>query len=244
MISIIVPTKDRPDMLRNALTSILKQTYTDFEVIVVNDGGQSIDGLVQDKRIKYILHDVSQGAAAARNTGLTHTEGKYIAYLDDDDIYLKPHLNTLVTAIEKENVDMVYSKCMQAIKDKDGKTLEIKHGFIQPYNPQLLLVTNLMPTLTVLHKKECIDNIGLFDTDLSTHEDWDMWIRMSLRYKIKYIPIFTCMYSRQSGSSLTYTKRQDFDKTRKMLYNRYSKYTTEDIRNLQQNILENYNKGS
>src|SRR3972149_702276 len=104
LVSIIVPTWNRSEMLAEALKSIHNQTYPHFEIIVVNDGGMDVAGIISSlntkNNIRYLVNERSRGAAAARNEGFRVAKGKYIAYLDDDDIYYPDHLATLVSFLE------------------------------------------------------------------------------------------------------------------------------------------------
>ena len=88
-VSVIVPTLNRPEMLKKTLKSILNQTHQNFEIVVVNDGGEDVSEIlnqINDKRINYLTHTKNKGAAAARNTGIKNASGQFIAFLDDDDI--------------------------------------------------------------------------------------------------------------------------------------------------------------
>jgi glycosyltransferase involved in cell wall biosynthesis len=104
LVSVIVPTYNRPDMLVAALQSLLHQTYKHYEIIVVNDCGIGVDHIVdwlnQQGDMTYVRHDRHRGSAAARNTGLKLSRGKYVAYLDDAEIFYPDHLENLVTSLE------------------------------------------------------------------------------------------------------------------------------------------------
>ena len=106
-ISVIVPTFNRPQMLIESVKSILSQTYQNFEILVINDAGEDLSEIlnsVNDKRIRYIQHTENKGRSASKNTGIKSAKGKYIAYLDDDDIYYQDHFETLVNELEKGEI--------------------------------------------------------------------------------------------------------------------------------------------
>jgi hypothetical protein len=107
LVSVIVSTKNHPDMLMTALQSVLSQTYQHYEIIVVNDGGRGVNPMAgwinQQGNITYVRHDRPRGLAAARNTGLKLSRGKYLAYLNDDEILYPDHLETLVTLSSEGN---------------------------------------------------------------------------------------------------------------------------------------------
>ena len=104
-VSVIIPTHNRGEMLRRAIDSVLSQTYKDFELIIVSDGSaDETDKVIvsyTDPRIRFLKHDKSRGASAARNTGIRASIGQYIAFLDDDDEWTLDKLEVQVPVIEK-----------------------------------------------------------------------------------------------------------------------------------------------
>ena len=125
LVSVIVPTYNRPYRLREALQSILTQSLQDFEIIVVNDGETDITSVIEtlphNGRITTVKHDRNRGLAASRNTGLRLAQGTYIAYLDDDDRYYPDHLAVLVNALQKGGFQVAYSDAMRAFEIGDRK---------------------------------------------------------------------------------------------------------------------------
>jgi glycosyltransferase involved in cell wall biosynthesis len=115
---VIESTYNRPDMLVAALQSILSQTYEHYEIILVNDGGVDVGRIVgwldRQGDMTYVRHNRHRGLAAARNTGLKLARGKYIAYLDDEDIFYPDHLETLVTFLEDRDFKLAYTNAARA----------------------------------------------------------------------------------------------------------------------------------
>ncbi len=232
MISVIVPTCNRPDRLREALRSVLAQTYRDFEIIVVNDGTSDIDTLItelnSEGRITCIKHDRNRGLAAARNTGIRAAKGKYVSYLDDDDRYLPDHLETLVTFLERSDRKAaytdawrVYEKCEAGLRIEAARDLPYSHEF----NPANLLVSNYFPVLCVMHERSCIEEVGCFDESLFVHEDWDLWIRMATKFPFQHVKKTTAEFSwRTDGSSMTSGTRDAFFRTTEIIYRKYRPY--------------------
>jgi glycosyltransferase involved in cell wall biosynthesis len=113
MLSVITPTLNRHQLLENALACLAEQTFQDFELIVVNDGGESILSVIKkwDNKlnIRPIELAVKGGPSAARNRGIELSKGKYLSFLDDDDFYLPGHFDNLIQILEKDNLDFVYS---------------------------------------------------------------------------------------------------------------------------------------
>jgi len=232
LVSVIVPTYNRPDMLVATLQSILEQTYKNHEIIVVNDCGVDVADVVgwlnQQGNITYVRHDRNRGLAAARNTGLKLARGKYIAYLDDDDLFYPEHLETLVNCLETTDFSVAYTDAHRAHQGKEKgryattcRDLPYSHDF----NADHLLVANQFPVLCLMHEKACLEKSGLFDESLTTHEDWDLWIRLSLHYPFIHIKKVTCEFSwRQDGSTMTSQKSADFLRTLEIIYAKYQKY--------------------
>ncbi len=232
MVSVIVPTFNRPDRLREALESVLAQTYQDFEIIVVNDGTSDIrpvlDALHAGGRITSITHDRNRGLAAARNSGLRAAKGKYVAYLDDDDRYLPDHLETLVTFLEHSESKAAYTDAwrvhetlQQGRYAEQARDLPYSHDF----NPANLLISNFFPVLCVMHERACLDDVGLFDESLFAHEDWDLWIRMATKYPFAHIRRTTAEFTwRMDGSSMTSGSRDTYWRTTDLIYKKYQPY--------------------
>lgn len=232
MVSIIVPTYNRPQMLNRALKSILNQTYKDFEVFVVNDGGENVENIVtslnKEGKITYIRHGTNRGLATSRNTGIKLARGKYISYLDDDDIFYPSHLETLVNFLELTNYQVAYTDAYYAHQEKENgkyvtKDKTIRHSV--NFDDDLILIGNFIPVICVIHERSCLDKVGYFDENLGSHEDWDLWIRMSREFRFAHIKRVTAEVSwREDGSTMTSGKRLDFLRTLKIIYERTQKY--------------------
>jgi glycosyltransferase involved in cell wall biosynthesis len=228
-VSVILPTFNRPQMLVEALQSVLNQTYRDFEIIVVNDAGtdvrELIDLLNTEGKIRYLCHTRNKDRAAARNSALRVACGKYIAYLDDDDIFYPDHLETLVTLAESGGYEVVYSDAHRAVQRRDGERTWIAARDI-PYSNDFdadrILIENLFPVLCILHERNCVDQIGLFDESLTSHEDWDYWIRLSRVFELVHHRKVTCEFRwREDGSTTTSSRRADFLRTAIMIYDKH-----------------------
>ncbi|MCJ7508208.1 MAG: glycosyltransferase, partial [candidate division Zixibacteria bacterium] len=177
-------------------------------------------------KIVYLRHEDKRGPSAARNTGFKQARGKYIAYLDDDDIYYPNHLETLVVFLERSNYKVAYTDSYQAsqtwITDRYVTIdKEIKYNF--DFDRQKFLVGNYIHIISIVHKKELLDEVGLFDEGLETHEDWDLCIRLSQKYDFYHIKAATAEFrTRDDMSSATSIKRVDFLRTLKLIHKRYS----------------------
>lgn len=229
MVSVIVPTCNRPEMLKTALHSILNQTYDNYEIIVINDYGENVATLLEETgradKIVYINKERKVERSAARNAGLLSSRGKYIAYLDDDDAFYPDHLETLVNLLENSDFKVAYSNAIRAVQQKEGnayRTISKDRPYSCSFDKNRILVDNFIPILCMMHEKNCLDGIGLFDESLTTHEDWDLWIRMSRKFDFYHIAKSTCEFTyREDGNSTTGGKLPLFLKSYKMIYEKY-----------------------
>jgi glycosyltransferase involved in cell wall biosynthesis/glutathione synthase/RimK-type ligase-like ATP-grasp enzyme len=234
-VSVILPTFNRPDMLGTAISSILSQTMQSFEIIVVNDAGADVAPVLEmfsDKgKILHIRHETNRGLAAARNTGIRAARGKYIAYLDDDDIYYPNHLETLVNFLESNDCRVAYTDAVRAVQQNTGdgyQTVEKNVLYSRDFDYDAILVDNFIPVLCVIHEKECLSLSGMFDESLPRHEDWDLWIRMSRHDRFAHLPTVTCEYTyRPDGSGMTSSTLPLFLKTYKAVYRKYENLVAE-----------------
>ena len=233
LVTVIVTTHNRPELLHEAVQSVLNQTLQDFEIIVINDAGIDvapwIRSLGETERIRLQRHPHNRGVGAARNTGIRLARGKYLVYLDDDDLFYPDHLSVLVDAAERSGHALVYSDAHQAsYQQHEGQEIiERKVVYSSDFEFRDLLVGNQMPVLCVLHRRSCIDRVGGFDETLSTHEDWDMWIRILHHNSCTHVRQTTCEYrAQQDHESMTNSRRPDFYRTMKIIYQRYKSWAS------------------
>ncbi len=188
-VSVIIPTYNRAHLLDRAVQSVLTQTFRNFEIIVIDDS--SIDNTEQivaqfkNDRIHYLRHDTNKGGSAARNTGINHARGNFIAFLDSDDEWLPDKLEKQVRVLKNspEETGIVYTDYYRENR-RVQSDFEKHDGNIF----SLILTKNFVGTVsTVLIKKECFEKAGVFDESLPSCQDWDMWIRIANRYQFKYI---------------------------------------------------------
>lgn len=197
LISVIITTyKREEDVVKRAVDSVLNQTYNNIEIIIVDDSPddyerrKNVENMIislKDSRIKYIKHDVNLGACAARNTGIKESKGMYIAFLDDDDEWLPTKLEKQISLISKPNIGLVY--CKQIIYNETfGKTYLDNHKRYKGQVFDKLLRDNFIgSTSFALIRRECFDTCGLFNVNLKSAQDYDMWLRIAKSYSIDYV---------------------------------------------------------
>lgn len=248
LFSIILTTYNRPDLLQDALASVGSQTLRDFEVILINDNGEPVEHLLAayDFPITYIRQGRNQGLSAARNAGLALARGRYVVYLDDDDIYLPNHLAVLAEAFEQHPGSVIYTG-VEYVNEKleDGQRIELGRG--QPFKHEVfdrdrLFVQNYIPVNTWAHPRQMLTTVGEFDTSLAAFEDWDMLLRLATRYPFVHVPTVTSeVHTRAPGAGgdhMLGRERKNFPALYRELYERYSGSASEDLQRGRQQMLE------
>jgi len=200
-ISVIVRTLNRKHLLRKALTSLANQNFRDFAVVLVNDGGDSVQDLVDEFSrhypVAYINHEKSKGRTAALNAGLANTKTKWVAILDDDDIVYPWHLATLYNqTLLKPDGRMFYSNYNRTLYQTTHQNAPILLKGVEPwpYDKDHLWVSNRIPMHSWLIASECFEKVGLFDEHQSMLEDFEFLVRLSKDYPFIHVDRVTCEY--------------------------------------------------
>jgi glycosyltransferase involved in cell wall biosynthesis len=183
-VSVVMPAYNRERYVGEAIESVLAQTFSDFELIVVDDGStdatpQRVASL-RDPRIR-LLRREHRGISAAMNAGLRTARGAYVARLDSDDVWLPALLATQVAVLESRlEVGVVYARAQGM--EADG-TLTTHVWGVAPRYPRdslrSLLHGDCTCNITVVARRECLERAGLYDESLGTNEDWDLWLRVA-----------------------------------------------------------------
>lgn len=201
--SVIIPLYNKEKFIEQTIKSLLNQSFTNFEVIIVNDGSTDgsrsiLNNLINDK---FVIYDQdNQGVSQARNFGIKQAKGQYIALLDADDLWYNNHLLELKKLIESfPNAGLF---CNNYEINYNGKF--IKHAtFNFNYGTECLIINDYFKcsiinsvawTSSVSFTKKYFTNIGMFNTSLRTGQDIDLWIRFALRYDIAFNPTLTMRY--------------------------------------------------
>ncbi|MFI6584915.1 glycosyltransferase family 2 protein [Embleya sp. NPDC050493] len=185
-VSVIVPTRDRTALLADALRSVALQGMRDIEVVVVNDGGADVAGVlplgVRGMTVRLLSFPRSRGPAAARNAGLEIATGRFVAFLDDDDMYLPGHLDRALAALESTGSDAIYADCiLSGDRAKPGETPGSPYHYDFPYDPDMLSVANFVPTTAVVARNPAHTAPASwfrFDPELPLLVDWSLWLRL------------------------------------------------------------------
>lgn len=191
-VSVVIPTFCRPESTKRALSSVVAQTFSDFEIIVVDDGSsddtmQVVQGLGID-RLRVIRHETNRGPAAARNTAVAVAKGEWIAFLDSDDVWKPEKLARQMTRLQAAPANV--SACATGYYlHKGGRELTIIPN-LPPgtFRFNILFGCAISPGTTLLVKRKVFDEIGLFDERLRRLEDWDWLLRYAQHYDIVFVP--------------------------------------------------------
>ena len=185
LVSVIICTYNRPEPLARALDSVLGQDVHDREVIVVDDGSDP-PAVVPSHRAAEVrlIRTEHRGVGAARAAGLDAARGQFIAYCDDDDEWKPNHLGILVDElIRHPDVALVYGDSEWV---QEGTEPSVAYSF--DYDEAQLGGSNFIFATDALHRAGPAREVGGFDPALHRHEDWDLWLRMSRKYRLRHLP--------------------------------------------------------
>jgi glycosyltransferase involved in cell wall biosynthesis len=189
-VSVIIPTYNRLAFLKEAVDSVLQQNFEDFELIVVDDG--STDGTAEairqyGGRVKFISLPDNRGVSAARNRGILHARGKYIAFLDSDDLWVKGKLKIQVDFLdENPQYPLCYTDEIWIRKGKRVNPM-IKHSKYSGWIFEKCLPLCIISPSSAVMRKVLFSKVGLFDEALTICEDYDFWLRVTARFPVFFI---------------------------------------------------------
>lgn len=193
LVSVIIPTYNYAGFVAKAINSVLDQSYSNTEIIVVDDGSTDNTAVVaqqllqQDARVRYV-HQHNQGLSAARNTGIKNAKGEFLVFLDADDVLheekIAAHLEHFAT---DDQMDISYGSSRYFLSDQPEKTYANIALNEQDWMPKVsgdaetvmpaLVVNNIMPVCSAMMRRRVVDVVGDFDITLKSLEDWDYWLR-------------------------------------------------------------------
>jgi LmbE family N-acetylglucosaminyl deacetylase/GT2 family glycosyltransferase len=212
LISVIVRTRDRPQLLAEALASLADGTYRRAEVVLVNDGGKPPavpEGFPFPVVAVNLPHNL--GRAAAANAGIGAASGDWIAFLDDDDLADPEHLATLAGLCSAAGARVVYTDAAVGVYELDPtagwREAARRLPYSRDFDPELLLFDNYIPFNTLLIDRKLLVDVGPLDTDLPFFEDWDLLIRLSEAAPFLHLPQVTAEYRHFRGGHQVFGER-------------------------------------
>ena len=208
LVSVLVRTMpDCGGRLKEAVASIAAQTYQAIHLVVVEDGGQTAQAQLDDIKASGRFQEVTyeplpkSGRCLAGNAALAAAKGELVCFLDDDDLFYADHLEVLVNAwSEKPELGAVYGLAYEVrteiISQDPWVYKDVMHSlmFRQPFSRTLLWHHNFMPIQTVLFQRKLYEQYGGFDPELDNLEDWNLWVRYSLKHDFLMVPKVTSLY--------------------------------------------------
>lgn len=194
-VSVVIPTYNRTDFVRPAILSVLNQTYQDFEIIVVDDGTtkntSDLITALHSKKIKYIRHEYNKGEAETRNTGILNSNGQYIAFLDDDDEWFSEKLKLQVNKIENspQQIGLIYTGLLGCHYRENKLLYQWQYIPLHKGNTYYTLMKKnfIYTPSSVLIRRRCMEQIGLFNPEIAYGLDYDYWIRISEQFDFEYL---------------------------------------------------------
>lgn len=227
-VSVVMAAYNAADFIAEAINSILSQTYTNFELIIVNDGSTdntdiALSSLISDKRIIYIAQK-NAGQTIAKNNGIKAATGEVIGFCDADDYWHPEKLRIQMGILQSDpKIGVVYSD-IQAINHK-GEIIPPSQAFSGKEGNILtdLVFDNFIPFGSVILRKECLKEHGLFNESYRMGIDWDLWLRISTSWQFKYTTERLYFYRQWDGQmSRNYNGRYNGALT--IIQNFYSSY--------------------
>lgn len=205
-ISVVVPAYNASSTIIETIASVQKQTFSDFELIIINDGSTDntleILNTIQDSRIKIFSYE-NGGLSVARNRGISHATGEFIAFLDADDLWASDKLELQLAALKQHpKAGVAYS--WTHFMDEQGESFHADKPIFFEGNvyPQLLVHNFIASGSNPLIRKQAIESVGEFNPSVSGAADWDYWLRLAAQWPFTVVPKPQIFY-RQSSSSMS-----------------------------------------
>jgi len=212
--SIIIPTYNRAPLIEKTINSVLQQTYSNYELIIIDDGStdntkEVVENIIKSNLSKKIIYKYQKNSerAASRNNGLKNSCGDYIIYFDSDDTLYQNHLEVANKYILKhkfpEFIHLRYD-----IKNSNGEKYAEGPIYKSSPNKQLILGNFLSCNGVILKREIALQNQFNEDRVLSAAEDWELWIRLAVKYPIHYINTITSSIYNHDARSVVVTDKK------------------------------------
>lgn len=206
LVTVVMPSYQKERFIAQAIDSVLAQTYPSLELIVVDSSTDGTPGILERYGLRIqVIRAEPRGISAARNVGIRAAQGKYIAFLDADDTWVPSKLEKQIAALERNPAAGLV--CSDVLF-RDGRGVRPGRAFAgaQPRAGMVLadIFTNsFLGTLTVVARRECFDDVGMFDEGITASEDHDMWLRISRKWAVDFVdePLAEYRYSPDQASA-------------------------------------------
>jgi glycosyltransferase involved in cell wall biosynthesis len=213
LVSVVIPTFNRGYCLTKTVTSVLRQSYKNFEILICDDGSTDdsykIVSAIKDKRVKWIRGTHSGTPAVPRNNGLKNSKGEYIAFLDSDDFWVKDKLKIQMTyLLLNQNIQ---AACTNAFINQSNKAyLDFDHKKIVLNMEKLLQSNDVISSSMIVHRSIFDKSLGFNeDNDIKGYEDYEKWLKVSYFTEIHLLNIPLIFYAANSEDSIRILKKND-----------------------------------
>ena len=221
LVSIIVRTCGRPAVLRETLCSLQQQTYPNFEVVIVEDGEPVSKNMIEaefyNMNIIYVASGEKIGRCKAGNLAMKMAKGKYLNFLDDDDLFYADHIEVLVYTLQHTTCRAAYSFAFETpieIKSKKPYVYEVKHYYgihKQKFDKLMLCHHNYIPIQAIMFEKSLFEEYGGLDENVDALEDWDLWVRYSLYTDFECVEKTTSIYRVPFDQQINQKRQRELD---------------------------------
>lgn len=205
LITVIIPAYNAERTIVQTIASVQKQTFSDFEIILIDDGSTDrtleLLGSIQDERLK--IHSYSNGGLPiARNRGIAHATGEFISFLDADDLWTVDKLELQLAALQQNpKAGVAYSWTCNMSEKGDSFYPGQSVSFEGNVYAKLLVSGNFIASgSNCLIRKQAIESVGEFDSALKSCEDWDFYLRLAARWSFVVVPKAQILYRQSSGA--------------------------------------------
>ncbi|MDB5042076.1 MAG: hypothetical protein JWN27_2802 [Candidatus Eremiobacteraeota bacterium] len=201
LVSIVMPTWNRPHDLRANLTRLRAQTYPNLEVVVVNNNGMPVEDVVADFPGTLLVNrsENTGNSTMPRNDGYARSRGEFVTFLDDDDWFFPDHVASSIEALERTGACCAYSNFLVRLVRRESDGSETELGWDLERNPGItsfeLLVANRIGYMTVFCRRAAIEAVGPFDPEGLGGEEVEMWLRLAQRFDYVHLDRPTTAYT-------------------------------------------------
>jgi glycosyltransferase involved in cell wall biosynthesis len=195
-VDILLPTfQPNPVFIHRAIQSVIDQTHDNWSLYIVQDGGDitltQILGEPRDPRVHF-LSIPHQGKAAALNHAMKHGHGKYVAYLDDDDIWYPNHLEVAISAMCQGQIRFVHTDAYEVFLRRTGESYRETSRNVLNRGPVSDLLLWYVSHINTVHERSLIEEAGPYDETRQVFIDWDMLLRLARLSRPRHVPVVTC----------------------------------------------------
>ena len=201
MVSVVMPTFNCEKYIAQTIESVLSQTYTDFEILVIDDcsSDNTVDLVkkISDPRIKLFVNDVNKGTAFSRNLAISESKGEYIAFLDGDDLWEPTKLEQQISFMKKNDISFSYTQYDEINEDGTPRNIVISGPKVVKHNRMKRMC--YPGCLTVMYKKSVYPDLSI-PNDIRKRNDYALWLKLSTKVNCYLLPNVLAHYRRRNSS--------------------------------------------